>query len=43
MPVGVPAPGATAATVAENFSDWPKPTVPVERLSVVCVLAWSIV
>jgi hypothetical protein len=42
VPVGVPAPGATAATVAVNVSDWPKTEGfgPVVRATVVVVLAW---
>jgi len=42
VPVGVPAPGATAATVAVKVSDWPKTDGfgPVVRATVVVVLAW---
>jgi hypothetical protein len=40
VPVGVPAPGATAATVAVNVTDWPKTDgVPDVAIDVV-VDAW---
>ena len=40
LPVGVPAPGARAETVAENVTDWPKAVVLLVVLATVAVLAW---
>jgi len=42
VPVGVPAPGATAATVAVKVNDWPRTDglVPLVSATVVVVLAW---
>ena len=39
VPVGVPAPGETAATVAVKVTDWPKTLGLVEEVSVVVLLA----
>jgi hypothetical protein len=39
VPLGVPAPGATAATVAVKVTDWPKTEGLVDEVSVVAVAA----
>ena len=39
VPVGVPAPGATALTVAVKLTDWPKTEGLTEEATVVVVLA----
>ena len=39
VPVGVPAPGATAATVAVNVTDWPNTEGLADEVSEVVVLA----
>ena len=39
VPVGVPAPGVTAATVAVKVTDWPTAAVDVEAATVVAVAA----
>src|SRR5437867_2951274 len=43
VPVGVPAPGATAATVAVKVTDWPRPDGLSEEVTAVVLLAWLIV
>ena len=40
VPVGVPAPGATAATVAVNVIDWPKTDGWADDVTAVVVNAW---
>src|SRR2546425_12642574 len=40
VPVGVPAPGATAATVAVNVTGWPDTVGLAEAVTVLVVLAW---
>jgi hypothetical protein len=40
VPVGVPAPGETAATVAVKVTDWPKVEGFCDELIVVVVEAW---
>ncbi len=40
LPVGVPAPGATAVTVAVKVTDWPKTDGFWLEVSAVAVLAW---
>ena len=40
VPVGVPAPGATALTVAVKLTDWPKTEGLTEAATIVVVLAW---
>ena len=40
VPVGVPAPGETGATVAVNVTDWPKTLGLVSEVSAVVVSAW---
>src|SRR5439155_22484695 len=40
VPLGVPAPGATAVTVAVKVTGWPAPTGLGEEESVVVVAAW---
>src|SRR5207248_1184357 len=39
-PVGVPAPGATALTVAVKVTDWPNTDGLEEEVTVVALLAW---
>ncbi|MGW8969766.1 hypothetical protein [Streptomyces platensis] len=43
VPVGVPAPGATGATVAVNVTDWPTTDGSGEDVTVVVVAAWPTV
>jgi hypothetical protein len=43
VPVGVPAPGATAATVAVSVTGWPNTGVVVEGINVVLVVDWATV
>ena len=40
VPVGVPAPGAVAVTVAVNVTDWPKTDGFAEETTAVLVAAW---
>jgi len=40
LPVGVPAPGATAATVAVKVTDWPNTDGWAEEVTPVVVAAW---
>src|SRR5205814_7914605 len=40
VPVGVPAPGATAATVAVNVTDSPKAGLALLLATIVVVVAW---
>ena len=40
VPVGVPAPGATAVTVALNVTAWPNTEGLAEELTAVELLAW---
>src|SRR4051794_556952 len=40
VPLGLPAPGATGATVAVNVTGSPRPTVAADSDTVVVVLAW---
>src|SRR5437868_712334 len=43
VPVGVPAPGAPALTVAVKVTAWPNTTALAEEVTVVVVAAWLIV
>ena len=43
VPVGVPAPGPTGATVAVKVTDWPKTEDVGAVVRVVVVLAWATV
>jgi hypothetical protein len=43
VPVGVPAPGDTGATVAVNVTGWPKTEGLAEEVTLVVVAAWLIV
>ena len=40
VPLGVPAPGATALTVAVNVTDWPETDGFTDEATVVVLLAW---
>ena len=40
VPLGVPAPGDTALTVAVNVTDWPDTDGLAEEATVVVLLAW---